>query len=344
MHHIRGVILLGALSLAPFAPAQDVTIRRAPMLYMPGVVDSNSPVFWRDGLMYIINSTGAPRITAVVDQYSFDEGEVMPIRVEPGDHMPMWIESVWQDEDGTLFAWYHHERTGVCRGSTLTVPEIGAMASLDGGYSYIDLGIVLSAGDPPDCSAKNGFFAGGHGDFSVIADPASGYFYFLFDNYGGDAESQGVSIARMAMSDRFQPVGAVYKYYNGAWEEPGIGGRVTPIFRAAVPWNKPNVDSFWGPSVHWNYALESYVVLMSRTCCEPGWPQEGIYITFNRDLSNPEGWTAPERLMSAEEIGFAPGYYPQIIGTGPYETDTVAGQTARLYIKGVSKWEITFTP
>jgi hypothetical protein len=294
--------------------------------------------------MHIINSTGLPRITAVADQYSFEEGEVIPVRVDSPDHFPMWIEAVWQDEDGTLFAWYHHERLGACRGSSLTVPEIGAMVSIDGGYSYIDLGIILSSGDAPDCSSQNGFFAGGHGDFSVIADPDSGYFYFLFDNYGGAASSQGVAIARMSIEDRYQPVGAVYKYYDGAWQEPGIGGRVTPIFPAAVPWNRPNTDSFWGPSIHWNYDLASYVVLMNRTCCEPGWPQEGIYVTFNGDLSDPKGWSEPQRLLGADEIGFDPAYYPQVIGTGPFDTDTLAGSAARLYIKGVSKWEITFTP
>ena len=30
--------------------------------------------------------------------------------------------------------------------------------------------------------------------------------------------------------DRFNPVGKVWKYFNGAWQEAGKGGRVTPIF------------------------------------------------------------------------------------------------------------------
>jgi hypothetical protein len=328
--------------VAPLLWAQEVRIHQAPLLNMPGVVDSNSPVFWRDGMLHIINSTGMPRVTVVPDQFSFEEGEVIGVSVDTQEHFPMWIESVWQDEDGTLFAWYHHERVGVCKGSSLTMPEIGALVSLDGGSSYLDLGIVLAAGEAPDCSSQNGFFAGGHGDFSVIADPIAGYFYFLFDNYGGPAESQGVAVARMAMADRYQPAGAVFKYYQGDWNEPGVGGRVTPIFPSTVPWNRADTDSFWGPSVHWNSAINSYVVLLNRACCGPRWPQEGIYISFNPDLANPESWTRPERLLSAEEIGFAPGYYPQVIGLGPGETDTLAGNLARLYVKGASKWELEF--
>src|SRR5689334_13343471 len=87
-----------------------------------------------------------------------------PAGVIPRDHYPIWIESVWQDADGTIYGWYHNEPGGVCPNSTLTAPRIGALVSTDGGASFTDLGIVLSTGDPLNCAAKNGFFAGGHGD------------------------------------------------------------------------------------------------------------------------------------------------------------------------------------
>src|SRR5204863_5309897 len=100
------------------------------------------------------------------------------------------------------------------------------LVSTDNGRSFHDLGIVLESGDSPDCSAKNGFFAGGHGDFSVILDHESEYFYFLYDNYGGGVSSQGVAIARMAFADRNDPAGAVWKFYAGDWTEPGVRGRL----------------------------------------------------------------------------------------------------------------------
>ena len=46
--------------------------------------------------------------------------------------------------------------------------------------------------------------------------------------------------------------------------------------------------------------------------------------------------------MDAKAIGFAPGYYPQVVGIDEGGTDTVAGGTARLFIKGISRWEIVF--
>ncbi len=252
----------------------------------------------------------------------------------------MWIESVWQDQDGTLYGWYHHERLNVCGDSNLTEPRIGALVSYDGGYSFRDLGIVLESGDALDCNSKNGFFAGGNGDFSVILDREQNYFYFLFDNYAGELASQGVAIARMPFEERNHPIGAVRKYFEGDWSEPGLGGRVTPVFQTAVAWQNAETDSFWGPSIHWNSYLEQFVVLLNRTCCEPEWPQEGIYLTLNPDLSNPAGWITPLKLMNRDD--FDGQYYPQVIGTGPGETDTLAGQVARLYVRGSSAWEIVF--
>jgi hypothetical protein len=153
---------------------------------------------------------------------------------------------------------------------------------------------------------------------------------------------QGVVMARMAFADRRNPVGAVYKYHAGEWQEPGLGGRVTPVFPAVRSWEGSDADAFWGPAVHWNKHLESYVVVLNRSCCKSGWPQEGIYLSDNHDLSNPQGWRRPVKILDAKAIGFAPGYYPQVVGAEEGETDSLAGEKARLYVKGVSKWEIVF--
>lgn len=261
--------------------------------------------------------------------------------VTPSDHYPLWIESIWRDDDGTIYAWYHHEVPSQC-GGKLTAPKIGALISHDGGESFTDLGIVLSSPYPINCNAQNGFFGSGHGDFSVILDQNREFFYFLFTNYGGPASSQGVAMARMAFADRAAPVGAVYKFHQLEWDEAGNGGEVTPIFPARVSWDRSNADSYWGPAVHWNTFLNSYVVVMNRACCKTNWPQEGIYLTFNADLSKPWDWSAPAKILDDADIGFAPGYYPQIFGTEEGESDTLAGKTARLFVKGVSKWQITF--
>lgn len=329
----RTFLCLAAAALSQPAAAQMAGLRPAVTVQMPEQVDSNSPAFWRGRELHVFNSAGAPKISSGRHQFAWLHSR--SVGLEPRDEYGMWIESVWTDRDGTLYAWYHHEPE-VC-GGALAMPQIGALVSYDGGSNFVNLGPILSGSTEPDCGARNGFFAGGHGDFSVIYDRATDYFYFFFGNYGGPLDDQGVAVARMAFNDRNQPAGNVWKYFNGVWEEPGLGGRTTPIFPARVRWQDAATDSYWGPSIHWNTYLKSYVILMNRSCCRPNWPQEAIYISFNADLSDPAGWTAPERILERPQA-----YYPQVMGLGPFGTDTVAGEVARLYVQGVSKWEIVF--
>jgi hypothetical protein len=307
---------------------------------LPPVIDGNSAAFWSGGQMSLFHSTGVPTVSRGSDQFSLWSTE--PVHFDSFEHQPVWFEAAWQDDDGTLFLWYHHEPGGVCRGNSLTAPKVGAAISHDGGKTVQDLGIVLESGHPVDCGAKNGFFAGGHGDASVILDRERKYFYFFFTNYSGPLEEQGVATARMAFEDRYEPADAVHKYHGGDWLEPGVGGTVTPIFPAGEAWQGSDADSFWGPSIHWNSHLEQYFVLLNRACCSPGWPQEGIYFSFSGDLSEPSAWTPVRRLLLKREYSWSPGYYPQVLGLEEGETDNVAGHVARLYVHGRSIWEIVF--
>src|SRR4029079_9938336 len=105
---------------------------------------------------------------------------------------------------------------------------------------------------------------------------------------------QGVAVARMRLVDLDQPVGKVWKWRDGGWSEPGLGGRVTPIFAAKIDWHRPDADVFWGPSIHWNTYLQQYVILLNRAK-DANWTQEGVYVSFNPDLSKPNAWSAPAR-------------------------------------------------
>jgi hypothetical protein len=329
-------LILYSLLLTSIAIAQRIEVKEASRIVMPGEVDSNSPAFWRDGQFHLINSTGiGPLLSQGSTQFNLADPRLSTI-VRPDRSWPTWIEAVWVDPSGTILAWYHQEHEYICGAQRPAMPRIGAAMSYDGGKTFWDQGIILSSGDPVDCSSKNGYFAGGHGDFSVVLDREQKYFYFLFTNYAGPVETQGVVIARMAFENRFHQASAVWKYKDGEWNQPGVGGGVTPIFRARVSWQQSNTDSYWGPSVHWNTYLNTFVVLMNRSCCEAGFPQKGIYASFNDDLSNPKGWKFPRKILSGVF------WYPQVLGSELGETDSVAGRQARLYVFGESKWELIF--
>jgi hypothetical protein len=304
---------------------------------MPAEVDSNSPAFWLNGEFHLLNSTGdGPKLSGGPDQFHLGSPEsTFMSRLLP---QPLWMESIWQDTDsGVIFGWYHQEIWGLCKGSRLAVPQIGAAVSYNGGASWIDMGAVITSGDGYSCAAQNGYFAGGTGDVSVILDRDKQYFYFFFGVYAGPVEAQGVGVARMPFASRFSQNGAAMKWNDGGWNSPGLGGRITPIFPAKVSWQDPNTDAFWGPAVHWNTYLEQYVMLLNHSCCEPGFPQEGIYASFGtNDLSDPSKWSKPRKILQDS------GWYPQVIGLGKNSTDRTAGRVARLYISGHSRWEIVF--
>ena len=311
----------------------------APPLRFPAKADCNSPAHWDGDTFYLFNSVVHPARSMGKDIRSL--GSSSPVKFHNVVKGGRWIEATFKDDAGALYGWYHHEPDGVCRpdmsGMDMTAPLIGAARSKDNGATWEDLGIVLQS--PPDqlhCDTANHYFAGGNGDFSVILDAKREYFYFLISTYG-DLREQGVSVARMAYADRDAPVGKVWKWHEGNWQEPGIGGHVTPIFPAQIDWHRPDANAFWGPSVHWNSYLEQYVILLNRAK-DRDWSQEGVYMSFNPDLSQPEGWSPPAKILDGGS------WYPQVIGTiaAKRETDKQAGQIARFFMSGKSRWQILF--
>lgn len=314
-----------------------VQLREASPLKFPGKADSNSPAHWDGKTFYLFNSVGAPVRSSGPDLFHL--GQLSPATYNNQVNGGRWIECTWRADDGTLYGWYHNEPHGLCPGTTLTEPRIGAVRSTDNGATLQDLGVVLQARpNTLRCEAKNGYFAGGHGDFSIMLDSDKQFVYFFFGNYAGDVSEQGVCVARMRYADRDAPVGKVSKWHKGKWGEPGVGGRVTPIFPAAIDWTREDADAFWGPAIHWNTHLNLYVILLNRTKDKPGWPQEGIYVTFNDDLGNPTGWTPPKKIHDKGN------WYPEVIGIDAkkHETDKLAGRVGRFFMAGESRWEIVF--
>jgi hypothetical protein len=310
----------------------DIRFFKTSPAQFPAWSDSNSPVFWQDGEVRVINSdpSGSYLSTGpAIDQL----GEPIVVQ-QPAPERPgaAWIEATWTDpETGLLYGWYHFEPHDLdCY--PLTAPLIGAAISYDSGLSWEDQGFIIDNPYEYDCEFDNEYFVGGSGDFSVILGPGGEYFYFLFSTYIGPAEELGVAVARSAYEDRGQP-GTVWKHYDGAWEEPGIGGRNTATIESAEGWGGPEYDAFWGPSVHWNTSLQQYVILLNRSDSRY-WRQEGVYIAFSDDLVS---WTGPEKILESND------WYPQVVGLGANGTDSLGGRFVRIYVGGVSRYIMEFS-
>jgi hypothetical protein len=133
-------------------------------------------------------------------------------------------------------------------------------------------------------------------------------------------------------------VGKVQKWYQGAWQENGLNGKVTPVIPVRSSWYSAQPDTFWGPSVHWNRYLQQYVILMNHAV-DPAWKQEGIYISLASDIANPASWGEPVRLLETSS------WYPQVVGSdiAKRETEREAGEWARLFIHGISQHRLRFS-
>jgi hypothetical protein len=345
----------------------SVKFRETTVFQMPGVVeawggvhevyqehevDSNSPTHWDGDTFYLFNSFRHPWRSSGPDLFHLGS----PIFTHMGgvdDRLRIWLESTWKDDDGTLYGIYHYEPDNVCFGNEHlpTVPKIGWLRSTDDGLSWLDLGFVLAA-DPADfrCDTKGYMDAGGEGDFSVMLDRKKEYFYFFFTSYAKNFQEQGVGVARLRYADRDNPAGKAQKWRRGQFSEPGVGGHFTPIFPAKVDWHEGNADLFWGPAIHWNTYLNTYVILLNHAS-DSKMTQEGIYVTFNSDLANPQGWSEPQKILDRDGIikatrGFSidPSYawYPEVIGMAKGETDKFCGRSGRFFMKGMSRLEIIF--
>jgi hypothetical protein len=342
----------GLISQSPASTTPRVELNVAPRLRFTGNVDSNSPAVWQriSGLNQLLLLTSVGGRPSLATGPQFDRLSLaLPVSFDPWPTEGFWMEAVIPDVDGTLYGYYHSEGAAtVCPGSTKNIPRIGAARSNDHGLTWQLLGYVLEAPfGSIDCVTNDMYFVGGVGDFSVQLDPDSRDLYIFFSQY--HRRSQGISVARLAWADRDNPTGKVTVFNNGVWLPARAltfpSGTIrwsypsaVPIFPTREPFNDDDteVDAFWGPAVHWNVYLEQYVMLLNHAK-DTNWSQEGIYVSFNRRLDDPAGWSEPVKVLSGGH------WYPQVmgieVGSG---TDKVAGRWARFFMAGTSDHLIQF--
>jgi len=298
--------------------------------------DSNSPLLRTGGNTLAFVSHYQPRghTLRCASAGRWPDGTWSPVRFidDPAPEMGKWIQSVWRAPDGPLFGWYHAEELAP-GDRRLFLPHIGAIVSHDDGRSWRFLGDLLRRPlAEADCSFANGFLAGGYGDFCVVPDRAGQWFYLHYSCYLPDESRQGVSVARYRVAAREQPAGLEF-WRDGKWQ----GDEATPLFAVTRGWRHRDPAAYWGPAVHYNRALDLFVMLLNRT--QDGNAdivQRGVYITFNADLGDPAGWSPPLQIV---EDG---SWYPQAIGTGADEGDTFIGAEPRFFMSGFSAWTLRF--
>jgi hypothetical protein len=335
--------LIAVTSISAQAPrVPTARLLPAPPLELPAEIDSSNPAVWSlvDGVqrLFVISSWGGiPVRSSGASLELLENSGPVAFATHPGHGV--WFESIIPADDGTWYAYYHHERPAdVCGRPDRQMPRIGAMRSFDRGLTWDDLGIVLDAPAGSEaCNSTNRFVLGGVGDVTAALDADSRDVYLYFSQYSREASAQGVAVARLAWADRDNPAGKASVWRDGAWiPDPLQSG--TPLSRASHPFHDRSSrnDVFWGPSIHWNTYLEQYVMLLNRAK-DDQFGQDGIYVSYSPTLSDPSRWSTPAKILNGG------GWYPQVIGTeAGTGSDRHAGKRARFFMTGRSARFIEF--
>ena len=344
------------------APLPRAPLTAAPAITLPGALDSNSPVMWDleggQRRMFVLTShSGIPSVSSgsEIDRMS----GTAQVSIEPYPGYGVWFEAVVSDDVDTWYGFYHNEWPATrCGREDRAVPRIGAAKSHDHGRTWEDIGVVIQARRGTSaCASTNRYVIGGVGDLSVMLDHDKHYLYFFYSQYPEAAESQGVAVARLQWADRDRPWGKIEIWRNGVWDPdegrrqlmealPGMMRRLewtysaaTPLIAPSLPWHDADdkVDAFWGPAVHWNTAIEQYVMLLNRAKDE-NYGQEGIYVSYAPRLDDPSLWTTPQKILNGGR------WYPQVVGlTAGIGTDKLAAGSPRFFMSGKSEWVINFS-
>lgn len=160
---------------------------------------------------------------------------------------------------GNLLLVYHAERPANPFWSWL-----GLAKSDDDGGTWQDLGLMISPNHPYNANGAIDI-----GDSSLVVTPGAEssrkYFYVYFGS-----DTTFLSVARAPYEELLRAVfehdtgsptivsNLFFKYYNGAWDQPGIGGEQSELFPAVTG------ETDGDPQVAWSAYRQRYIAIMDN--------------------------------------------------------------------------------
>ncbi|MGC5364845.1 RICIN domain-containing protein [Streptomyces sp. DT24] len=143
------------------------------------------------------------------------------------------LAGVWVDPDtGDWYGLVHNEFTPQPFGDGVHFDGIDYAVSKDQGRTWAIKNHVITSPYSTTRGNTTAFpqqtYHYGDGDPRLFVDTASGYFYAYYGSRvvekGGGWKAFHAHVARAPMSGKMAP-GTWQKWYDGAWSEPGVGGR-----------------------------------------------------------------------------------------------------------------------
>lgn len=143
------------------------------------------------------------------------------------------VNAVHQLRDGVLLAFYHAEDQEGMAKNPNGVPgfycSVGLARSTDGGRTFTKLGPVLTSSMAKD---PKGTADQGIGELTVVTEPSGRYLYAYYTSHSRvDGRGVQICMARCPVAEAARP-GAWRKLHAGRFDQPGLGGKDTPVVSA----------------------------------------------------------------------------------------------------------------
>jgi len=210
---------------------------------------------------------------------------------------------VYRHANGALYAIYYaedHEGMPKLPLPGGTIPGFyasqGLALSTDNGESWKKLGQVITSSKPKDWVAYPGHADRGAGESGTVITPDGRWLYVYYTEHS-HTNNRGVQIclARCRVGDQIPAPGSFFKYHNGAFDQPGIGGLDTPVVSA----HADDQAAAMYPHVIYMPALKKYVMIFSinywkEYVHKTGLSKSGIHVAFSDDGIR---WSSPRRLL-----------------------------------------------
>ena len=309
LHEVGSVEKQGAQqsSIASVGPAEPI------------LMSERKPYSWPDGTMGLLRefdgksyrffaaSDGFPLMTkGSLDDPIRDEIHKLKIEGAPARYQYFAGGPIYKsDRSGLLLMFYHAEIYTSPPGYLPFYSELGLARSTDGGMTWKDLGRVIT----PHASVTSEYFQTsprswdvGWGTYAIVGE----YFYLYFKDllHVGDLfSSVDLAVARAKIEDvldaaeKGSEVTRWEKFYQGSWDEPGIGGRSSPL-------TEKDLDSFIIMS---DVAYSSYLKKYISIVIGGSWPNTDLYWFESADGIH---WGNYRKLVDDE----GHNYYATLIG------------------------------
>jgi len=286
--------------------------------YSPVMIDGEFWVITKNGYQNPVYRYKGTNIENAVRQ---PDGKLIADTFPSAPDAPAYyiLGGMWYDaSDKKLYAPLHVELHGLVNP---ILREIHLASSDDKGLTWKYEGPIITDNAPgaPRRSQKDfkgPIYSGGAGDHVIYADERNGFVYIFASQYtwGGGTGLLRHTVARCAIADKMVP-GKWRKFYEGAWNEPGLGGKASYVNGYVVTYN-----TYLKKYLSFNYVSGiSYCTDLSKQDWSPSfylggkyWGVKDLYATWptnaeKNDISNSgdnfyvygSWWTAGKRFRVA---------------------------------------------